>query len=803
MKRLKHFIAAALALALCVACLTACGGGGNNDDPKANTTPAPDGFVYVADYTPISGDFTNGFSSVVQGKDCIYATTYQQVDNTPEGVTPEYEGQYYEYKPVIYKIGFDGSAELVNFKATEIPEGMQGSSNISSMHAAEDGTLYILEDIYAYSTEGMPDDIELYSDEYWEKYDQYFQSEEKYQIRVISPDGSDLATIDLKDIDSSNENVYFYNFAVDSEGNIYLPNDTVVFVMDKTGQLLFKLESENYIERVVGLTDGTVACSYYGSSGYQLSVIDTAAKSFGDEIPLPRNVGNVIPGGGDYDFYYTNGVNFYGYDAATQESKKVLNWISCDINSDEINDGNIIILDDGRIILISSEWNSDYTKADNEIVTLSQKPASSVPQKTIITLATQYLNWNVRSRIIEFNKSNDQYRIEVLDYSEYNTDDDYSAGLTKLTTEILAGNMPDILDLNGIPTAQLASKGYLEDLYPYLDSDASLSRDDIFPSILTALETNGKLYTTCDTFSIQTVIGASSVVGDKPGWTVDEFNAALASMPEGCTAFDQYMTRNDVLYQCMALDMDSFVDWSTGKCNFDSEAFVKMLQFVKSFPSSFDWDNYEWSEEDDESTRIASGKQMLLSTSISDFDYCQMYKAMFGGDITYIGFPTEYGTGNMLSIRSGYAMSSKCANKDGAWQFLRQFFTAEYQEQYSWQFPTNKKAFDKKLEAAMTPKWRTDENGNYVLDENGNKIEESQGGWGWGSISIDIYALTQEEADEILDLINTTTKVYKADDSITSIVTEQAEAYFSGQKSAEEVAKLVQSKANIYVNEQR
>ena len=41
------------------------------------------------------------------------------------------------------------------------------------------------------------------------------------------------------------------------------------------------------------------------------------------------------------------------------------------------------------------------------------------------------------------------------------------------------------------------------------------------------------------------------------------------------------------------------------------------------------------------------------------------------------------------------------------------------------------------------------------------------------------------------------------DMSIADIVTEQAAAYFSGQKSAEEVAKLIQSKANIYINEQR
>ena len=41
------------------------------------------------------------------------------------------------------------------------------------------------------------------------------------------------------------------------------------------------------------------------------------------------------------------------------------------------------------------------------------------------------------------------------------------------------------------------------------------------------------------------------------------------------------------------------------------------------------------------------------------------------------------------------------------------------------------------------------------------------------------------------------------DQSIIDIVLEEAAAYFAGQKSAQDVAKLIQSKANIYINEQR
>ena len=58
-------------------------------------------------------------------------------------------------------------------------------------------------------------------------------------------------------------------------------------------------------------------------------------------------------------------------------------------------------------------------------------------------------------------------------------------------------------------------------------------------------------------------------------------------------------------------------------------------------------------------------------------------------------------------------------------------------------------------------------------------------------------------ADKLLEAIDRTTRTTSTNDEILKIVTEQAEAFFAGDKTAEEVAKLIQSKANIYVNEQR
>lgn len=811
MKRGNQCLMKSLAVLLCAALLLSlvgCGGKGkdkdkNPDGGKEQSAEKTDAFVYVPEYKELSGN-ENGFNPVAFSANGIYATSYEMIaDNTPEGVTPTYEGEYWVYGTVLYELGFDGTVTKINYVPPQIPEGVNGSANINTVRLGDDGNLHLLENVYTYWYDEMPEGVEEYSDEYWQLYEQYHHWEEKYYVRVVNTQGEVLNSFEL--VNPAGEDGYFYpyNFQVDDEGNYYIPCDMNLYVFDAVGNLKATIESDNYMENIVKFGDGTLYVNNYGGVGYQLSPVDLAGQCLGEPIPIPGDAYYVIPGGGEYDIYYSNGSNFMGYDFETQESKKILNWINCDIDSSYINNSSIHVGDDGTVVVLSSMWDEKEMKTVSELVTLKKQPADSVEQKEIITLATQYLSWDVRGKIIEFNKSNGKYRIEVQDYSEYNTEEDYSAGLTKLTTELLSGKVPDILYLSELPTEQLAAKGYLEDLYPYLDSDPELDREDIFESVRTALEIDGALYSTCDGFTITTVMGAPSVVGDTPGWTVDEYMAALATMPDGCTGFDMYMLRGDILRTCLQLDMASFVDWETGKCNFNSEAFIKLLKFAETFPESFDWNNYVWTEEDDVPNRIASGRQMLYSSGVYDFQEFQMYKAIFGGDVTFIGYPTEYGTGNMMYVDAGYAISSKCENKEGAWQFLRQFFTEEYQtDGYRGNFPSNVNAFNEKLEKAMTPVYRKDEQGNFILDENGNKIEESQGGWGWGNIQVELYALSQEDADQILELINTTTKVYHSDTSIIDIVMEEVAPFFEGQKSAEEVAKLIQSKVSLFVNEQ-
>jgi len=278
-------------------------------------------------------------------------------------------------------------------------------------------------------------------------------------------------------------------------------------------------------------------------------------------------------------------------------------------------------------------------------------------------------------------------------------------------------------------------------------------------------------------------------------------------MPEGCEGFDVGTTKGDMLNTLLSIEMDRFVNWDTGECNFDSEEFIEILKFTDQFPTEFDWENHEWSQQDDAYYRISQGQQMLMSSgvySIQDLFY-NNYDSYFGGDITYVGYPSSEGTGNILSLGNIYGISSSCEYKDEAWKLVRIFLTEEYQ-QSQWNIPTNRNIYNKTMEEAKTIQYQKDVDGNFILDpETGEKIPIVRG-WHWNEVTGEetpIYALTDEQAKTIDDLVNTTTKYANYNDSIYQIVLEQAAAYFAGQKSAEEVARLIQSKANIYVNEQR
>ncbi len=69
-------------------------------------------------------------------------------------------------------------------------------------------------------------------------------------------------------------------------------------------------------------------------------------------------------------------------------------------------------------------------------------------------------------------------------------------------------------------------------------------------------------------------------------------------------------------------------------------------------------------------------------------------------------------------------------------------------------------------------------------------------------MTIDVYAATQEQVDSIKQMIEIAQNT-QIDSKMLDIIMEEAQSYFDGQKSVEEVSALIQNRIQIYISEKR
>jgi len=812
MSNTKRGISLILSLLMIVSMITLFSGCGNKSDNSGTSE-----YVYVPTFTKISGDNVDSLGSclLVNNELYYYATIYNgesgpilytdaaksyvdtsTAENT-DSEDPEAPVDYdYSTRTVIGKISMDGKAtELFEVPTDEIPENCEGGGcYINGFGVNSKGDVAYLLNTYSYYYD-LPDDFNGSEYDKW-NYEVYTNS---YRVVFCDSQGNIKAEANIGEYVS--EDSYVSGFVLGEDGKCYLVSDQTIIVLDESLNKLYEVTGDDWFYESLRLNDGSLGVTSYTDDGYKLFKINNDTKQLEEVCKMPSDYNSIYVSSGEYSMLYTTGVYLYGVKSDSGEKEKILNWISCDIDSSYIS--SVCALEDGKILAVTSDWTGD--EVDNELVVLTKTKASDVAQKKVLTYATQSLNYDLKSAIIKFNKTNNDYRIEVKDYSEFNTDEDYTAGLQKLKTEILSGQIPDIIDMSGLNVEQFVSKGLLEDLLPYVNSDKDLGEGSLVDSFLEAASIDGKLYYACQSYTIYTAAGSSNIFGYKAGVTIGELLELYKNAPEGTTVFDEWTTRSDILYSCLYQDMNYYVDWVNRTCNFDNEQFAQLLEFAKLFPEEYDWENYSYDENSSQESRVASGKQMLSSVYLYLFDDYQYYKAAYGNNVTFVGMPTAEGIGNSFQPECKLAMSSKCADKQAAWEFLRTIYTKDYQLNNAWGFYTNKAAFEKSLKDAMTPNYETDEHGNYVLDDDGNKIEISHGGYGdeFGNV-VNYYALTQEEANAVRSIIDNANKIldYESSSSITDIVLEEADAYFNGSKSAADVAKSVQNRVGLYINEQ-
>ena len=326
---------------------------------------------------------------------------------------------------------------------------------------------------------------------------------------------------------------------------------------------------------------------------------------------------------------------------------------------------------------------------------------------------------------------------------------------------------------------------------------SGLKKENYVENVLEAYEMDGKLYGFTTEFSIYTIVGKQSVLGELSGWTLSEMMDFIDQHKD--SEVFPYASQQYMLYLLVYNNMDEFIDWESGKCSFDGPEFARILEYTKTLPEQYNDD----AGEEGEATRLRNNKLLLLMESVSSVEECQMLEGMMGEKPVYVGYPNKDREGNLISAVGGcLAISSKSGNKEAAWAFLQTLLTEDYQNSlvdgFGWSgFPILKSALELQFEKDMTPE--------YYTDENGEQVEQPKTTWGYGNdFEMDIYAAKQEDIDQVRGLIASAKKRQNnVDEELINIISEETEPFFKGQKSASDVSNVIQNRIQVYVNENR
>lgn len=581
---------------------------------------------------------------------------------------------------------------------------------------------------------------------------------------------------------------------------------STIYTMDKSGKLLDEGKMQDELtailsnnERLIPLQNGNLFIVYHPETDWSKTFcaeFDVATGKLGEAKEIPSSIMmswdyNYMNVGIDSDLIFTTSSGISTYNMGDAEPVRRMDYVNSDIFVSSIN--SLVEVDSDHFVAVFRENNDSRMKAAK----FTYVKPEDIQDKSVVVIAGQWFDYEMKQRVIDFNRASQDTRIVMKDYSQYNTYDDYTAGQTKLNNEIITGNMPDILvssEYNPLPIENYISKGLIADIGKLIAEDPELSKTEFVQNVFDAYKVNGTLYYVVPQFQVNTYLAKQSLVGDRTSWTMKEMQQVLAGMGSEAQAFGD-MTRENFLYTAMRFCGSQFVDAAEGTCDFTSQSFMDILEYAKTLPETIEydddyWNNYDWSMQE---AQYRENKTLLMQTSISYFsELARSINGYFGEPVSFIGFPTEAGMGSYLQSGTLYALSAKSENLDKAWQFIRYYLCDEYQSKLDYMIPVNKKYMLEYSKTALDRPFWTDEDGNKQYYD----IEMTINGE-----NVKIDPLNQQQLDEVLEFIESVDRRFFNNEFITNIVTEECGAFFSGQKSAADVAKIIQNRVQNYVDE--
>lgn len=374
---------------------------------------------------------------------------------------------------------------------------------------------------------------------------------ERY-IRGCDLEGNELFSVLLTDL-TDEENPYISGI-IAKDDYCLVSTEKRIFALDKTGALLWEIETDQTIDILLQNTDGSVyvQTAFDGSALYPL---DTDTHTLGQAICSMDDMETPKPGILGYDLLLTNNSTnspkVYGFHFDSGEKTPLWDCGAMGMLSAD----SIVETASGKLIVSYFSLMSGGCLGQ-----LVQEPIYEGQEIATLTLGTVgSLSATADTAVAMFNSMYPEFYLQVATYPDAET----------MNLAILSGQGPDIICMDGLSEEDYARNGQLLNLYDYLD------RGDLVPEYLREYETDGALYRLSPVFSYGYLRSARPLSSE-----ADTFAEYLAMAKENADIPIWEMSAENIICVMMGYSMTYFVDFDSHTCDFESAEFIALLELA-------------------------------------------------------------------------------------------------------------------------------------------------------------------------------------------------------------------------------
>lgn len=603
-----------------------------------------------------------------------------------------------------------------------------------------------------YSSDGLIFAVTAAGDGIWIAEAVYSSDGITYLLKLISENGSVDRTINLNAVYKTDS--YVKAVIIDSEIlYVFCPGELVM--LSESGALLDTIQLPSGFNSAALGSDGKVYVAQKSDAGNDVFIVDVDSAKLDYQFSLSG--GDIFSSYGDSEeavIVLAADDGLYAVDGNGENTAIVL-WDECGISIGGLEQ--LAALPEVGFFVLINEFLYSIAPAEYSGEVLKKK----------LTLAFFGTDYYLESKASKFNATDSSYYVEVVDYTN-GGELSYEQAVTKMNTDMMTGNAPDMICFDKLSPYSYIGNGYLVNMGNYLDTDEELTEDDLVVS--SPLKINGGYYVISNEFTYETMCALSSRFGSNDGWTLAKYLEIEKTLPSG-TETIYNATKESFLSKVSTLYINSFIDWENWTCDFDNDEFIELLETsnrVNENPEDLNNMDFTYGP-----VRVSQGTLIAAATYGDSVWKLCFEEKMAGCELSFIGWPTADGTnGSFIYLYRPIGIVSIGQAPDECWKFIK-FTLTDTAETYEneGQLPIYRPLFEAACERAKSK----------------------------NTLSV---VFTDADEERLMDFLSSIENLAVYDNTIIDIISNEAAALFNGAKTANEVARLIQSKASIYIAEQ-